>query len=868
MNDQSFAALPLLPARTPRKIWVELTSKCPLDCIFCSRKTLRGSGGHMPYGLFESLVRQVTDPRAFLLNYSGESTVYPDLIPAIRLARATGAFVELVSALVCAPDAMLRELCESGLGRLTVSVHAVSETKFAEIYRYGSFETLRARLTRFLDLCRTVRHPPIVDLAFVAMDRNLEELSAVAAFAKSLGLRSISIFPVIRRDPIPVRFPEELASSGDPRPDFRAKLLSAAGRAREACPEVTFTVCNPSFTSSDPCLGEVPGPFPGLLPPGGRIHSCEQDPWETMHVLSNGDVVACEVLDKVPLGNIARQSLAQIWDGEGYRRFRERYHRAEVAECRWCPWKKAYRPGPIQSEIIASRGRSAQLLQGWHEPSNEPHVWSSQQAMAVLAPRPGSEVLHLAGLLPPGPPGVANELVVRCHQTEIGTVVNPGQETMPFRRDFAIRNGLEQTWPIEFRTREVYRPSERGTSADRRDLGFALLVLAAKPSVDPDRTARQRAQLRPLANWIRAVDLLGGLIGRFRRRRRPMALSGSPGLSILIPEWDNIAELSACLESLQRALAHWTEPVETIVVVNGSPRFQYRSLQASYPAIRWRFYDRPLGFSGAIAAGLSAAAFDWVYLLNSDVTLDPHALEAAGRCRSPRSFAIASQIVLKDATRFRDETNWTTLFLEDGLVTIHDLIPQSEMPVEGFYAGGGAALFQTRLLRSFLDATAYAPFYWEDVEWGWRARKSGYRVLFCPESVAHHSRRSTIDRHYEPAEVDFVVQRNRLLFQLRNLLAAGSAERAIEEIARSAGRIAEQFRAPRIFWKIALGRLWNHLAADVGQVGNLRRVLTRLAGRPVKNRPQVENLPHTIIFPERPYREWGSTSSSLSRPPE
>jgi hypothetical protein len=54
----------------------------------------------------------------------------------------------------------------------------------------------------------------------------------------------------------------------------------------------------------------------------------------------------------------------------------------------------------------------------------------------------------------------------------------------------------------------------------------------------------------------------------------------------------------------------------------------------------------------------------------------------------------------------------------------------------------------------------------------------------------------------------------------------------------------------------------------VGQVFNLRRVLTRLAGRPVKNRPQVENLPHTIIFPERPYRGWGSTSSSLSRPPE
>jgi len=189
----------------------------------------------------------------------------------------------------------------------------------------------------------------------------------------------------------------------------------------------------------------------------------------------------------------------------------------------------------------------------------------------------------------------------------------------------------------------------------------------------------------------------------------------------------------------------------------------------------------------------------------------PDAYEIAdqlNRLRVPMKLRVSPSVDVWHTT----VPSWIDVLDAQKITTIHDLIPQSEMPVEGFYAGGGAALFQTRLLRSFLDATAYAPFYWEDVEWGWRARKSGYRVLFCPESVAHHSRRSTIDRHYEPAEVDFVVQRNRLLFQLRNLLAAGSAERAIEEIARSAGRIAEQFRAPRIFWKIALGRLWNHLA--------------------------------------------------------
>ena len=89
-------ALSPRPAETPRKVWVELTSKCPVDCIFCSRRTLRGAGEHMPYGLFESLIGQISDPRIFCLNYSGESTVYPELVPAIRLARATGSLAETI----------------------------------------------------------------------------------------------------------------------------------------------------------------------------------------------------------------------------------------------------------------------------------------------------------------------------------------------------------------------------------------------------------------------------------------------------------------------------------------------------------------------------------------------------------------------------------------------------------------------------------------------------------------------------------------------------------------------------------------------------------------------------------------------------
>jgi len=162
-----------------------------------------------------------------------------------------------------------------------------------------------------------------------------------------------------------------------------------------------------------------------------------------------------------------------------------------------------------------------------------------------------------------------------------------------------------------------------------------------------------------------------------------------------------------------------------------------------------------------VRAGLRAARHDWVYLLNNDVVLEPLALCALAPHRACRTFSIASHIVLKDTTRLPDETNWTTLLVESGLALIHDRIPTSGVAAPNFYSGGGASLFQRRLLRSLLDDSAYAPFYWEDVEWGWRARKLGYESTFCPGSVAHHTRRSTVARYYSPAEVERIVRRKR-----------------------------------------------------------------------------------------------------------
>ena len=383
---------------------------------------------------------------------------------------------------------------------------------------------------------------------------------------------------------------------------------------------------------------------------------------------------------------------------------------------------------------------------------------------------------------------------------------------MPFGLDFpapAGAGGLD----IGFRARHMLRPRERGMGADDRDLGFALVLLASQRNVDAWLAERQARELEPLRRLVERVDRAGAalrrrLTMRFGQRRAP---SGRPGISVVIPERDNPGELADCLESVERAAARIDEPVQTIVAVNGTPRAAYDALCHRFHC-RWLFDERPLGFGGAVRRGLRAARFDWVYLLNNDARLDPLALAALLPLRAPGVFAAGSQIFFKDLTRFREETNCTAFTLEDGLAAVHDLIPGPGVS-ECFYAGGGASLFQRRVLVRLAAASGpYDPFYWEDVEWGWRARKMGYRVLFCAESVVHHRHRATIGKHYEPDEIETTVERNRLLFQLRNMTAAGSPGRLFEEIARLPRPAMRHFLKRSVIASSLRVRLWNHLA--------------------------------------------------------
>lgn len=347
----------------------------------------------------------------------------------------------------------------------------------------------------------------------------------------------------------------------------------------------------------------------------------------------------------------------------------------------------------------------------------------------------------------------------------------------------------------------------------------------------------------PLFGALRIADWLAPHLSR-AWPKRDQSLPFVPGISIVIPERGTPDLLACTLEALINACARINEPFQIIVVVNGCDPRTYHDLVAKYGDIAWQFHPEPLGYDGAIAAGLRVCRHAWTYLLNSDMRLDANAIKELLPYRQAQVFAITSQIFFEDVTRRREETGWADFHPHHDTALVYERTPEAGTLARGnLYPGGGSSLCRTDLLHRYVcDAHEYHPFYWEDADWGVRAWNEGWEVLFCPTSHAWHAHRATISQLYAAEEIERVIRRNAHWFDLRH---AWTALQPMEHIRRIAA-------LDSIYWHeyAGLGRAW-------------RMLCLRLAAR----RAQARGLRYDRIATDRYYGPRALTLSASSTRP-
>ena len=329
------------------KIYVEPTTYCNLDCRTCVRNMWDETLGSMNEATFTRILDNLAaiEPRpSIFFGGLGEPLFHTHLIDWITRAKALGATVELITNATLLTEEKARALIASGLDNLWVSIDGATPDSFADV-RLGAKLPLVIENVMRLRRLRRGGHfaKPEIDVAFVAMQRNIHELPDVLRLAQRLGARQFKMSHVLP-------YTEELRGEILYAKSLRDPAYMQSPRMpRLSLPRMEF-----NELTSEPLLKALRSGYNVNLAGnnlGGANDVCHYIESGTISIGWDGSVAPClpmlhthahffrayrhEVKQHI-LGNINSDRLLDLWLEPEYVQYRERVHSFAFAPCTFC----------------------------------------------------------------------------------------------------------------------------------------------------------------------------------------------------------------------------------------------------------------------------------------------------------------------------------------------------------------------------------------------------------------------------------------------------------------------------------------------------------------------------------------------------
>jgi radical SAM protein with 4Fe4S-binding SPASM domain len=287
MQEAQMPSLPMIDQ-------VELTNACPFTCLFCPRGLgkMRRSIGHLDLGLLADIAAQVKDrpsKKPFGLHHFGEPLLHPDPAQAVRIVSSAGLEAEISFNPILLRQKIAEDLLDAGIGVVIISMDGLDTSTLIKIRgkHAGPYEQVEANVEMFLSLVSRMSKPPTVMISMVGTTHNRHQWREI--FDRYQRPEYPWLQPVVRL----------LEDFGDP----------------------------------------------DIIPIGLRpLRQLCASPYNFVSVLWDGSIVPCchDFDGKIILGNAKNQTLSQIWHGETFQHFRERWKNEEFAAdepCTRCRWR-------------------------------------------------------------------------------------------------------------------------------------------------------------------------------------------------------------------------------------------------------------------------------------------------------------------------------------------------------------------------------------------------------------------------------------------------------------------------------------------------------------------------------------------------
>jgi MoaA/NifB/PqqE/SkfB family radical SAM enzyme len=167
-----------------KKLVVELTSLCNLNCEYCFKEP---GTSHLDIGLLERILQEARSWGASKITYTGgEVSLYPRLDEAFRVAGALGYRYALVTNGWHFPRIFpLLDNSRRSLNHIFFSLDSATETAHDRVRGAGSFQ----RIMSAANVCRTNKLP--FSFLVVLNRKNSHEMEQLALLASQLGAAGI-----------------------------------------------------------------------------------------------------------------------------------------------------------------------------------------------------------------------------------------------------------------------------------------------------------------------------------------------------------------------------------------------------------------------------------------------------------------------------------------------------------------------------------------------------------------------------------------------------------------------------------------------------------------------------------------------------
>ena len=308
----------------------------------------------------------------------------------------------------------------------------------------------------------------------------------------------------------------------------------------------------------------------------------------------------------------------------------------------------------------------------------------------------------------------------------------------------------------------------------------------------------------------------------------------APAVWIVVLNWNGLRDTLECLRSLGRLRY---PNARVLVIDNGSQPSEADDIREACSSITVVRYPENRGYTGGSNAGIELAlreGAEYVWLLNSDTTVEPDALAklvAAGE-RNPK-VGLLSPVIYESAMPGSIQFCGTFLDRKRG----RQVSPRSLEEARAAAGNGPLLLWGTALLLKraviesvgVLDERYFA--YHEDLDYSLRGRAAGFETQVVTESAVFHKTTWEAGSGDSPLR-EYLFVRNWFLlwrsyavvwdrYASRRRFLAWTLDRALE--AKGAGKLAVAEHALDGLWDALRGR-WGSWEAR----GEMPRVLKRL----------------------------------------